>query len=65
MHFLLGSLHMESGDYKRAIQSFEHARVKLGDRMDQPPLIVSLVYPLLPRSASKLISFLSDFGVEI
>ena len=38
---------MEGSDYEQAIQSFEHARDKLGDRKTGPPLIISLVYPLL------------------
>ena len=46
---------MESGNYLRAVQSFDRARVKLGDRTDHPPLIVSLVYPLTLRSAVNLI----------
>ena len=43
MHFLLGNLHMERGDYKRAVQLFEDAKVKQGDHTHPPPLIVSLV----------------------
>lgn len=43
MYLLLGNLHMESGAYDRARQSYEQARTKLGDRTDQPPLIVLLV----------------------
>lgn len=50
MHPFLGSLHMESGKYEDAIQAFERARVKLGDRMCQPPLIVSLVYIKFPAT---------------
>ena len=41
---------MESGKYEDAIQAFERARVKLGDRMYQPPLIVSLVYIKFPAT---------------
>ena len=55
MHLHLGDLHMDGGDYERAIQSFEHARLKLGDRTDQPALIISLVYSLLPRNILKFI----------
>ena len=47
MHLLLGNSHVEGGDYELAIQLFEHARDKLGDRKERPPLIISLVY-LLP-----------------
>ena len=36
---------MESSDHERAIQSFEDARIKLGNWSRKPPLIVSLVYP--------------------
>ena len=39
---------MESGDYNRAIQLFEDARVQLGSRKERPPLIVTLVHALLP-----------------
>ena len=52
MCLLRGNMHMESGDYERAIQSFENARIKLGNRTRQPPLIVSLVYPVLPLCLS-------------
>ena len=45
MHLLLGSKHMESDNHDRAVQSFEEARIKLGNRTHQPPLVVSLVYP--------------------
>ena len=38
---------MEEGNYEHAVESFEHARVRLGDRTDQPPLLVSLVGFLL------------------
>ena len=51
MHFLLGTSRMESGDYKRAIQSMEHARAQLGNRTSPPPLVVSLVnFVLLIRN---------------
>ena len=45
MHLLLGNVHFESSDYEHAIQSFEDARIKLGDYAGHPPLIVSLVHP--------------------
>ena len=45
MHLLLGNKRMESNDYEHAIQLFEDAQIKLGDRSRKPPLIVSLVYP--------------------
>ena len=64
MYLLYGSLHMESGNYPRAIQSFEHARVKFHHRIDRPPLIVALVRPLLPRSVLTSIPSLTDIGVE-
>ena len=54
MHLLYGNMHMERGDYNRAIQSFEDARLKLGSRKKQLPLIVALVYALLPRNVLKL-----------
>ena len=41
---------MEIGEYECAVQSFKHARDKLSDRMDQPLLIISLVYSLLSES---------------
>ena len=44
MHLLRGNTHMESGDYNRAIHSFEDARVRLGGRKERPPLIIALVY---------------------
>ena len=44
MFLLLGNKHIESGDYNPAIQSFEAAQIKLGDRSRKPPLIVLLVY---------------------
>ena len=47
MYLLLGDSHVDGGDYERAIQSFEHARDKLGDHKKGPLLIVSLVYLLL------------------
>ena len=47
---------MEKGNYERALQSFEDARVKLSNRTHPPPLIISLVYPLLPRIVLSLIS---------
>ena len=47
MHLLLGNSHVEGGDYERAILSFEHARDKLGDRKEEPPLVILLVYSLL------------------
>ena len=65
MHLHLGNLHIDNGDYESAIKSFEHARVKFRDHMDRPPLIVSLVYPLLPCSVLTLIPFLIDYGVEL
>ena len=40
---------MESHDYELAIQSFEHAQGILGDRTNQPPLVVSLVKFILPN----------------
>ena len=43
MHLLRGNMYMESGDYSRAIRSFEDARVKLGSCKKQPPLIILLV----------------------
>ena len=55
MHFRLGNLHMNGGDYECAIQSFQCAQLKLGDRTDEPPLIVSLVCSLLPRNIPKFI----------
>lgn len=61
MHLLLGNLHMENGDYKGAIRSFEDARVKLGIRTHPPPSIVSLVHPLLPRRGLKLILISNRF----
>ena len=45
MHLLLGNKHMEGGNYEHAIQSFESAQIKLGDRVHQPALIVLLVDP--------------------
>ena len=47
MHLLLGNMHMEGGDYKRAIRSFEDAQMKLRNPTRPPMLIVSLVYPLV------------------
>ena len=61
MRLLLGNLCMEGGDYERAVQSFEYARVKLGDRKGQPPLIISLVYPLLPGNVLRLIPISDRF----
>ena len=51
MHLLCGNMYMEGGDYNRAIQSFEDARLKLGSYKERPPLIISLVYPLLRHNA--------------
>ena len=45
MYLLRGNKQMENGDYERAIQSFQDARITLGNRSCKPPLIVSLVYP--------------------
>lgn len=65
MHVFLGNLLMEGGDYERGIQSFEDARVKLGNYTHPPPLIVSLVY--LPPSyiVLKLILILTDFWMGV
>ena len=56
MHLFLGNLDMEKGDYERAIQSFQHAQIKLNDHKERLPLMITLVHALLPRNALKLIS---------
>ena len=55
MYLLRGKMYMESSEYNCAIQAFKDARVKLGSHEGQPPLIISLVYSLLPRNMLKLI----------
>ena len=44
MYLCLANEHMQSGNYERAVQSLEDARIKVGNR-GKPPLMVSLVYP--------------------
>ena len=57
---------MESGDYERAIQSFEHARGQLRNRTSRPPLVVSLVGFLpLPRNVSHWLPSLTDIRMEV
>ena len=55
MLLLYGSMHIENGNYISAIQSFEDAQVTLGSRKTRPPLIISLVYAILPHNILKLI----------
>ena len=43
MYLLLGNSYMKSGDYKGAIQSFEHARAQMRQYGGRPLLVVSLV----------------------
>lgn len=52
MHLLLGSSHMKSGDYKSAIQSFEHAQAQIRYCEGQPLLAVSLVSSQLPNGCT-------------
>ena len=63
MHLLLGNKHMETSNYKGAIQSFKDARIKLGYRTRRPLLIVSLVYPKFYVSKLILISYRSLDGI--
>ena len=46
MYFLLGNSHMESGEYERAIESFEHAQAQTRHHRSQSLLVVSLVSSL-------------------
>ena len=56
---------MESSNYECAIQSFEDARIKLGNHTRQPPLIVSLVCHQFSHNVSKLTRILTDIWMEI
>ena len=53
MYLLLGDLNVDRGNHERAIQLFQHAQAKLGDRTSQVPLVVSLVnfLPFLRNSS--------------
>ena len=43
MYLLLGNLHMENGDYKGAIQSFERAQAQMRNYVGPRLIAVSLV----------------------
>ena len=62
MYLLLGDSYMKSSDYERATQSFEHAQATLHNHTGWPPLVVSLVNPvLLSRNKSKLVTILDRY----
>ena len=43
MYYLLGDLHMENGDYKHAIHSFERAQAQMRNYLGPRLFAVSLV----------------------
>jgi len=65
MHVLLGNSHMESGDYKSAIRSFEHAWTQMRPYASQALSVISLVSHLIGYTAMCRNRLLTDIRMGI